>query len=59
MRLFSTCYLPDTSLLWPIYLPVMLLFCAQRRFLANRLKTNDFRRILKAGTAPEQGEKAG
>jgi hypothetical protein len=37
----------------------MLLFCAQRRFLANRLKTNDFRRILKAGTAPEQGEKAG
>jgi hypothetical protein len=59
MRLFSTCYLPDTSLLWPIYLPVILLFRARRLFLTNPLKTNGFRRILEAGIAPEQGEKAG
>ena len=59
MRLFSTCYLPDTSLLWPNYLPVMLLFRVQRPFLTNPLETNSFRRILEAGTAPEQGEKEG
>jgi hypothetical protein len=57
--LFSTCYLPVTSLLWPNYLPVMVLFCARRRFLINPLKTNGFRPIIEARTAPEQGEKGG
>jgi hypothetical protein len=37
----------------------MLLFRARWRFLLKRLKTNGFRRILKAKTAPEQGEKEG
>jgi hypothetical protein len=37
----------------------MLLFRVQRLFLTNPLKTNGFPRILKAGIAPEQGEKAG
>jgi hypothetical protein len=37
----------------------MVLFCAQRRFLINGLKTNGFRRIIEARTAPEQGEKWG
>jgi hypothetical protein len=36
----------------------MALFCAQRRFLINHLKTNGFQRILEARIAPEQGEKA-
>jgi hypothetical protein len=59
MRLFSTCYLPVTSLLSANYLPVMLLFCARRRFLINPLKANDFLRILEARIAPKQGEKGG
>jgi hypothetical protein len=37
----------------------MVLFCAQRRFLIKRLKTNGFRRIVEARTALEQGEKWG
>jgi hypothetical protein len=57
--LFSTCYLPVTSLLSANYLPVILLFCVQRLFLTNHLKTNGFRRIIAARIAPEQGEKGG
>jgi hypothetical protein len=37
----------------------MVLFCVRPRFLINPLETNGFRRILEAGTAPEQGEKGG
>jgi hypothetical protein len=37
----------------------MLLFWARRRFFANPLETNGFQRILKPGSAPEQGEKEG
>jgi hypothetical protein len=57
MRLFAACYLPVTALLSANYLPVMVLFRARRRFLINHLKTNGFRRILKARIAPKQGEK--
>jgi hypothetical protein len=35
----------------------MLLFCAQRRFLTNHLKSNGFMTIIEAKTAPKQGEK--
>ena len=58
-RLFCACYLPVISLLSANYLPVMVLFCARRVFLINHLKTNVFRRIIEARTAPEQGEKGG
>jgi hypothetical protein len=46
-------------LLSPNYLPVILLFCARRRFLINHLKINGFLGILEARTTPEQGEKGG
>jgi hypothetical protein len=55
--LFRACYSPVTSLISANYLPVKVLFRGQRRFLTNHLKTKDFLRILKAGIAPEQGEK--
>jgi hypothetical protein len=55
--LLSTCYLPVMAELTPCYAPVILLFCARSRFLANRLKTNGFLWIISAKIAPENGEK--
>jgi hypothetical protein len=55
--LFRACYCPVTSLITANYLPVILLFRARRRILTKQLKTNGFMLILKAKTAPEQGEK--
>jgi hypothetical protein len=55
-RLFSTCYRPDTLLLWSNYLPVTLLFRVRRRFLTNHLEENGFWLIFEAKIASEQGE---
>jgi hypothetical protein len=57
--LFSSCYLPVASLISANYLPVMVLFRAQRYFLTNDLETKGFRRIPEVGIASEQGEKGG
>ena len=57
--LFRACYPPVTFLMSANYLPAMLLFRTQRRFLINHLETKVFRRIIKARIASEQREKGG